>query len=103
MQSVYQCLDLTTSRLYVSLHVQFCESSFPFAKHISTLITSSSGIEPKQVLGPIITPVESCISPLADPSQSAPPPEPQVKPAPLKLVLVPPTQNQHAMTNHVQK
>ncbi|KAI5350079.1 hypothetical protein L3X38_002970 [Prunus dulcis] len=40
----YQCLDLSTNRLFLSHHVQFDESTFPFATHdpIASRVSSSS-------------------------------------------------------------
>ncbi|KAL2516708.1 Integrase catalytic domain-containing protein [Abeliophyllum distichum] len=36
-QSAYICLDLSTSKIYISRHVKFLENSFPFATHQSHL------------------------------------------------------------------
>lgn len=110
-QSAYLCLDLTTSRLFVSRHVQFYESSFPFAKQFSSLVSSQSpNNEPEQALGPIVTPFQSCIRSLVGPLQPAsqpltpdPPPE-QEMPSEIHTQHAQPepalpqmTQNQHAM------
>ncbi|CAB4316324.1 unnamed protein product [Prunus armeniaca] len=41
-RSAYQCLDLSTNRLFLSRHVQFDESTFPFATHEPTASRVSS-------------------------------------------------------------
>jgi hypothetical protein len=48
----YKCLDLTTNRVYISRHVVFDETSFPFKdfKSSSSPITSSPTISPLQRL-----------------------------------------------------
>lgn len=43
-QSAYICLESTSSRIYISTHVQFDETQFPF----STLTTTSSTINSEQ-------------------------------------------------------
>ena len=37
-QSAYICLDLSTSKTYISRHVKFLENSFPFTTHQSHLV-----------------------------------------------------------------
>lgn len=61
-QSAYLCLDITTSSLYISRHVHFCESLFPFSKPFVSSPSQSDESEPAWV--PTVTPLEHDNRPL---------------------------------------
>ncbi|CAE6075150.1 unnamed protein product [Arabidopsis arenosa] len=88
-QSAYLCLDIKTDRIYTSRHVQFVETSFPFAPS-SDLAESSTELTPHiahsspscSVLHPSQPPAPPPTTPLSSsPSATLPPSPPDHFPA----------------------
>ena len=76
IQSAYICLDLSTSKTYISRHVKFLENSFPFLHHQSTLSHPTPGFISKWCLPVQIFPISHGslnMSPQRDPSCLPPP------------------------------
>ncbi|XP_010544446.1 PREDICTED: uncharacterized protein LOC104817067 [Tarenaya hassleriana] len=69
-QSAYFCLDLSSSRLFVSRHVVFHESSFPFANR-GLLSASSSSSESFEPFRPSFMPSASRVTPYSPPVSTA--------------------------------
>jgi hypothetical protein len=87
----YRCLDLTTNRLFVSRHVVFDESSFPFASSGTPLSNFDSLFPFSPTVPPIAPPYPSSIAGTSETvarpcTASTPPPVPHAAPTPQLLV-----------------
>ena len=72
IQSAYLCLNRTTGRIYTSRHVQFVESTFPFANPRETQSPSLEESTPPSFASQMI-PVPISSLPLVQPSSYSPP------------------------------
>lgn len=84
-QSAYFCLHQPTGRIYVSRHVQFDESKFPFAAPTSPLVETEASLHTTNTSSPLLL---SFSSPDVQPPQ-IPPPAPSSSAPPVPTVAAP--------------
>ncbi|CAL2227060.1 unnamed protein product [Prunus armeniaca] len=86
----YRCYDPSTSRVYLSCHVVFDESTFPFQA-----LSHTSSVPPSPV--PPSPPLVVSSFPVVSPPPPSPSSQPPHSPPPLPTDLVPPSPHRHAL------
>lgn len=87
-QSAFLCYDSDNDRLYVSRHVQFDESSFPFSTRQTQSSSSKVPTEPPPYAWPPVSPILSVLPhrPPSDPHQNSTPTTAQLTATPTPQV-----------------